>query len=810
MADGSSDSRFFRRVAGPARSITAVGVVLGGLLYGAAAPALAVETGAPSPSASTPQAITDYEPSTPAYAGAPWFEPGQPYDQNFPDPQVVRQGSTYWAYSTSTGGPTMPAMWSTDLVTWTARNAYKPNTYNSDPFFADAFPVPPTWSVGGAVVTPGKAQWAPSVTQIGGSWVAYTAWEITPGRRCISAARSSSPAGPFVDPSVTPLICDSGPAGSIDAAPFVDATGQPWLTWKAEAGDGLPARIYSQALASDGLSLKPGTSASLLLVSVFGWEGMVVENPSMLYSGGAYWLLYSAGDWESSSYRMGQARCAGPAGPCERTSSDPLMGDTATDLGPGGGSLFVDASGRVRLAYHAWNAPFTAYPSDPNCDAPGLCASEGQRFLHIDGVVAWAGRLTVDPVGVLDSVSSTGGAIGLAGWALDPSAPGPIAVHVYVDGRFASGVVAGGGRADIAAAFPGLGSAHGFGVSVPAAPGSHEVCAYGIDVGAGSNSLIGCRSVLVASGPPFGSLDVAVGRPGGVSVAGWAADPDTTAPIQVHVYVDGAGTALTAGEPRVDVAAALPGVGPNHGYSARLSADPGIHQVCAYAINVGVGSNSLVGCREVSVPGGPPIGNIDVAGGGFGGVALVGWAIDPDTTAPIQVHVYVDGVGVPTLADASRPDVGAFFTPYGDRHGFSVTVPAGGGPHTVCAYGINVGTGSNSLIGCRTVVVPDNSPFGSLDAVTPSVGAVFVDGWAIDPELTGPIDVHVYVDTTGTVLRADQARADVGVVYPAFGQVHGYGASVPAPAGTHDVCAYAINVGAGSNRLLGCRTITVR
>jgi beta-xylosidase len=61
-----------------------------------------------------------------AYPGAPWFEPDKPYTENFPDPDVLRVGSTYYAYGTSTGGAYLPVMRSTDLRTWTARSAYDP------------------------------------------------------------------------------------------------------------------------------------------------------------------------------------------------------------------------------------------------------------------------------------------------------------------------------------------------------------------------------------------------------------------------------------------------------------------------------------------------------------------------------------------------------------------------------------------------------------------------------------------------------------------------------------------------------------
>jgi hypothetical protein len=49
-----------------------------------------------------------------------------------------------------------------------------------------------------------------------------------------------------------------------------------------------------------------------------------------------------------------------------------------------------------------------------------------------------------------------------------------------------------GVRNDVAKAYPGYGAAHGFDLSIPIAGGS--VCVYGINSGAGGNSLIGCRN----------------------------------------------------------------------------------------------------------------------------------------------------------------------------------------------------------------------------------------------------------------------------------------------------------------------------
>jgi hypothetical protein len=102
-----------------------------------------------------------------------------------------------------------------------------------------------------------------------------------------------------------------------------------------------------------------------------------------------------------------------------------------------------------------------------------------------------------------------------------------------------------------------------------------------------------------------------------------------------------------------------------------------------------------------------PFGYLDVATGGPGNIRIAGWAIDPETVAPIGVHVYVDGAfaGAAT-ADGSRPDVGAVHRPYGPAHGFDLTVGARAGTRNVCVYAINAGDGTvNPQLGCATVTV---------------------------------------------------------------------------------------------------------
>src|SRR5690606_34747736 len=99
----------------------------------------------------------------------------------------------------------------------------------------------------------------------------------------------------------------------------------------------------------------------------------------------------------------------------------------------------------------------------------------------------------------------------------------------------------------------------------------------------------------------------------------------------------------------------------------------------------------------------------------------------------------------------------------------------------------------------------------NIDAASGTIGSVDVSGWVIDPDIAGPVDIHVYVNGRwGGAYRADAERPDVGAVYPDYGAGHGFRATVPVTTGgTLDVCVYGINVSSGTtNPLLGCRKTT--
>ncbi|MFT4294645.1 MAG: CHAP domain-containing protein [Micropruina sp.] len=103
----------------------------------------------------------------------------------------------------------------------------------------------------------------------------------------------------------------------------------------------------------------------------------------------------------------------------------------------------------------------------------------------------------------------------------------------------------------------------------------------------------------------------------------------------------------------------------------------------------------------------------------------------------------------------------------------------------------------------------DCSPFGRLDSAIGGAGEVTIHGWAMDPNSTSPIDVHVYVaDTYVGKSTANVERSDVDDAFHR-GSAFGYRTSTSIPAGKHQVCVWAINVGRGANVRLGCQEVTV-
>jgi beta-xylosidase len=279
---------------------------------------------------------------------------------DFPDPFVIAgDDGRYYAYSTQVGTTDVPVAISTDLRTWkSAGNALGKL---------------------GAWARPGRT-WAPAVLKRNGIYVLYyTAWNRLLDRQCIGLATATTPAGPFVDTGLVPLICQTDRNGSIDASPFVAGDGRPYLLWKSEENaTGGRTTIWSQPLSADGLT--PAGRPTEILRQSQRWESPLIEGPTMVEHGGAFHLFYGAGWWESPGAGIGWATCSSPAGPCVKPLTTPWLAGAPGAGGRAGGELFRDGRGTLKMAHHAWP------------DTIGY-ANGGRRAMYI-GTVGFSTRNT--------------------------------------------------------------------------------------------------------------------------------------------------------------------------------------------------------------------------------------------------------------------------------------------------------------------------------------------------------------------------------------------------------------------------------
>ncbi|MCZ7536613.1 MAG: glycoside hydrolase family 43 protein [Acidimicrobiia bacterium] len=279
--------------------------------------------------------------AAPACSAALTAATGSRFPFDFADPAVLLSDGVYYAYSTNAGVGDIQVIRSADLSSWEI--------------------------VGnGLAALPGWAEenwiWAPFVAEIDGTFIAYyTTRERESTRQCISRAIGVSPAGPFVDDSEAPLVCQLEHGGSIDPSAHLDDDGRTWLTWKSEGLGAEPQSIWSQRLSRDGERLVG--SPSRLVVADQDWEHGVVEGPSMFSDSGRWYLFYSGGDWKTREYAVGYALCDGPAGPCVKPAAAPILASDGRIAGPGGQELFRDTSGESWMAFHAYTEPDVGYPS---------------------------------------------------------------------------------------------------------------------------------------------------------------------------------------------------------------------------------------------------------------------------------------------------------------------------------------------------------------------------------------------------------------------------------------------------------------
>jgi beta-xylosidase len=293
----------------------------------------------PVPAGVSPPTDVPYQGRGPdAYQSAPWSKTTS---------EAAAAHGWYVLFGTTDWQANVPTAISTDGVHWTQA--------------PDSLPTLPGWAAPSISMT-----WAPAAQQTSSGWVLYYSTEAqASGLECIGRAVSSTPAGPYQDQTSSPMLCQRNLGGSIDPSVIKASDGSTYLVWKSN-GNAVhePDSIWSQQLASDGLSLRG--EPHRLVGDDASWEHGTVEAPAMVAaSAGGYWLFYAGGNWsQPDQYATGLAYCPAPTGPCQQTSTKPFLTTTSNDISPGGLDTFTDQRGQ------RW-AAFTSLVPVPSTWHPG-------------------------------------------------------------------------------------------------------------------------------------------------------------------------------------------------------------------------------------------------------------------------------------------------------------------------------------------------------------------------------------------------------------------------------------------------------
>jgi beta-xylosidase len=260
------------------------------------------------------------------------------FDRDFPDPDVLKAGDTYYGYATNSGTMNIQVATSQDLVHW------KP--------LGSALPALPDWArpVGGLT-------WAPEVTQYDSRYVMYfVSRDDKSDKQCIGVATSEKPEGPFKSSATKPLICQPDQGGSIDPAAFADEDGTRYVLWKNDGNCcAKDTWLYIQKVSADGLQLEG--QPTRLIKQGQSWEGHLIEAPTLWKHDEKYYLFYSANNYAGPDYAVGYAVADQLLGPYQK-AAEPLLktnGGRGIVIGPGGQDVVAAPDGRTWMVYHAWD-----------------------------------------------------------------------------------------------------------------------------------------------------------------------------------------------------------------------------------------------------------------------------------------------------------------------------------------------------------------------------------------------------------------------------------------------------------------------
>ena len=217
-----------------------------------------------------------------------------------------------------------------------------------------------------------------------------------------------------------------------------------------------------------------------------------------------------------------------------------------------------------------------------------------------------------DPIGKINSVDGAKHSVTFVGWAFDPDAPAHNATVLgVVDGRIVAHSATDIVRPNVIRKHH-TGRTPGYELSVPVPTGQHTACLAVRDMGRGITRVLRCVTVplgtRLSSGQlalhsPSGRYAAAAASSSAMTVTGFAKDPDMLRRrVTVVLYVDGVSTA-TAMTRRATDAQVAAGASPYGAFNITVPVAYGAHLGCIWLVNVGLGSNSSLGCAAVDTRG---------------------------------------------------------------------------------------------------------------------------------------------------------------------------------------------------------------
>lgn len=235
----------------------------------------------------------------------------------------------YWIYPTDTGrGDKLFAWSSTDMAVW--RKGEAPLLELKDIGWIDDDHARRHYL------------WAPDMIAANGSYYLYYSvgpQDPTPSR--LGVAICETPAGPCAD-SGRPFVTGGKGFEAIDPAVFVDPkSGKRYLY--AGGSNGATLRVWS--LAPDMVTIEAEVKVDQ--------PPRFTEGAFMHERNGTYYLSWSAGKWNMSTYQVHYAVSPSPTGPWRYRGA--ILKSDRRFKGPGHHSFFEDPKdGRWYIVYHRW------------------------------------------------------------------------------------------------------------------------------------------------------------------------------------------------------------------------------------------------------------------------------------------------------------------------------------------------------------------------------------------------------------------------------------------------------------------------